>query len=216
MLQVEGLTKSYRHRGGGVEVLRDLDLRAGAGEFVAVSGPSGCGKTTFLLIAGALLVPDSGSVRVGDASLYAMSIDERAAYRARNIGFVFQQFHLMPYLSVRENILVPGLVLPEDLRPGAEALIDRLGLRPRAAHLPSELSVGERQRTALARGLVHRPSLVLADEPTGNLDTANADIVIGCLGEYAAGGGTVLMATHSREAAARADRFVDLKAEKSD
>jgi len=213
MLEVEGLTKSYRGRGAAVDVLRDLDLRADDGEFVAVRGPSGCGKTTFLLIVGALLAPDSGNVRVGNASLYAMSFDERVAYRARHIGFVFQQFHLMPYLNVRENILVPELVLTDNLHAEAEELIERFGLTPRAGHLPSELSVGERQRTALARGLVHRPSLVLADEPTGNLDAANADIVIGCLREYAAGGGTVLMATHSREAAARADRMGELKGE---
>ena len=216
MIELKNISKAYRSkRGTPVEVLKDMNLRAEAGEFVAVTGPSGCGKSTLLLIAGSLLQPDEGSVLIDDCDFTALNADDRALRRAETVGFVFQRFHLLPYLTVRENILSGAVALETEetkKRERAEALMESLGMTGRADHLPGELSVGEMQRTALARAFLNQPKVILADEPTGNLDPDNADLVLKSFAGFAAEGGVVLMVTHSPLDAARATRQLPLPA----
>src|SRR5574341_944024 len=212
MLEVEKIGKSFPTRHGEVRALVDASLNVRVGEFVSVQGPSGCGKSTLLLACGGLQRPDHGRVLLEGQDLYAISPDARAGVRARRIGFVFQRFHLAPYLSVLENVLAPSMALGEDgARTRAEELIERFGLADRKTHFPAQLSTGERQRTALARALLNRPGLLLADEPTGNLDPGNARVVLEWLGEFARSGGAVLLVTHDPNAAAYARRSVRME-----
>lgn len=198
LLALKNVNKIYRRRGGHtVAAMRDVSMELVAEKFTVVRGPSGSGKTTLLLAAGGLLAPDNGDVMVNGTNLYALSAEERAKFRARNIGYVFQQFHLVPYLSVVDNVLVPALAYHEEgLRERAETLVSTFGLAHRRDHPPSELSTGERQRVALARALLHNPRVLLADEPTGNLDDKNAAVVIAHLESFVKQGGAVLVATH--------------------
>ena len=197
MLEIDGISKRYSHRNGEVAALNGVSLNVRKGIFAAVQGPSGCGKTTLLLAAGGLLAPDGGTVKVDGVDPYALSPDARAGFRASTIGFVFQQFHLIPYLTVLENILAPSMAFPGGGIDRARELAVRFNLDRRVHHLPAELSTGERQRTALARALFNRPKLLLADEPTGNLDADNASRVIAFFREFADEGRSVLMVTHS-------------------
>ncbi len=213
MLDIEGITKTYRGQAGAVTALEDVSLTVAAGEFVGVQGPSGCGKSTLLLAAGGLLACEAGAVRIAGTDPYELPPNDRAAFRAREVGFVFQRFHLVPYLSVRDNVLAASLACPApDARERAEELIAHFGLADRIDHTPAELSTGERQRTALARALLNRPRLLLADEPTGNLDAASADAVMGVLKKFASDGGAVLLVTHDPRAADVAGRTVHLHA----
>lgn len=214
MLELNDLNKAYTAPSGkAVQALGGVSLTVAPGDFVALMGPSGCGKTSLLLIAGGLLAPDSGTVRVDGDDFYALGGEARAARRASTIGFVFQQFHLVPYLTVQENILAPGLALPKhEGRERSMELMETFGLSDRSNHRPGELSTGERQRTALARALFNRPRILLADEPTGNLDEANANIVLSHLADFAKESGAVLMVTHQADAAKRASRIVEMKA----
>lgn len=211
-LDIQRVSKSYHGRDGTVAALTDVSLAVAPGELVAVQGPSGCGKTTLLLAAGGLLQPDGGRITVAEEDLAALSSEKRARLRAGHIGFVFQQFHLVPYLSVWENVLTPALAWPApDVESRAHELLERFGLSARAPHVPADLSTGERQRTALARALLNRPGLILADEPTGNLDPENANTVIGCLQEFAQAGGAVLLVTHDATLAQQARRVLRLQ-----
>jgi putative ABC transport system ATP-binding protein len=205
MLRLNSVTRSFVKDGRTITVLDGLSLEMRPGDFVAVQGPSGCGKTTLLLTCGLLLTPNAGAVTILQSDVYKLSADARAAFRARHIGFVFQQFHLIPYLNVCENILAPAAALctPEVERRARE-LLERFGLKDRDRHYPAELSTGERQRACFARALLHQPSLLLADEPTGNLDGDNACIALDAMADFAAGGGMVLLVTHDERAAARA------------
>jgi putative ABC transport system ATP-binding protein len=213
VLELEQATRLYQGALGFIHALDKVTLTLQAGEFVAVQGPSGCGKTTLLLTAGSLLQPSSGQVRINGQAPYQMVPEERARFRAATIGFVFQQFHLVPYLSVLENVLAPTLARPiPDARTRARELIREFGLEARALHKPGALSTGERQRVALARALLHGPRLVLADEPTGNLDAVNAAAVLDHLAAFARKGGAVLLATHDAQAAARAQRILPMRA----
>jgi len=182
------------------------------GEFVAVRGPSGSGKTTLLLTLGGMQRPSEGLVQLAGRDLYAMSPAERARLRSSEIGFVFQMFHLVPYLDLLGNVLLacPGKPSAE-VRQRAGELMDELGLADRASHRPGELSAGERQRLAVARALLNRPKLILADEPTGNLDPENAAEVIRHLAEFHRGGGTVVLVTHGEVVNAHADRTLSLE-----
>ena len=214
MLEITNLSKRYSHAGGAVDALADVSLTVGAGEFVSVQGPSGCGKSTLLLAAGGLLAGDSGQVLLSGEDPYALGPDARAALRARRIGFVFQQFNLVPYLSVLDNVLSPSLAAKKGSEaPSSRAreLIEHFGLGHRMEHKPSELSVGERQRTALARALLNRPGLILADEPTGNLDADNACAVLEYLAEFARAGGAVMLVTHDDRAAGYARRVLRMR-----
>lgn len=211
MLQICNVAKCYHGPGGCIPALGELSLQVSAGEFVAVQGPSGCGKTTLLLIAGGLLQPDGGNVVVNGQDVYALPSEARARFRATAVGFVFQQFHLVPYLSVLDNVLAPTVAQPvEGARDRARELIKRFGLSDRLRHVPAQLSTGERQRTALARALLTRPRVLLADEPTGNLDDENGQVVLQHMADYARSGAAVLLVTHDRRAAEVADRVVPM------
>jgi ABC-type lipoprotein export system ATPase subunit len=214
MLSLSNVSKRYGRADRAVDALRHVSLDVAEGEFVVVRGPSGCGKTTLLLAAGGLLAPDEGTVAVAGRDPYALDADARADLRASAIGFVFQRFHLLPYLSVIDNVLAPSLAARrgggDDARRRALQLIERFGLAGRADHLPSELSTGEQQRAALARALLNGPSLVLADEPTGNLDDDNGREVLAALAELARDGRAVLLVTHDARAEAFAQRTVFL------
>jgi len=215
VLQAKGVSKVYQGSAGSVRALDGVSVSAGAGEFVSVQGPSGCGKSTLLLACGGLLGCDAGQIEIEGQDPYALGPNERAAFRAKHVGYVFQQFHLVPYLTVWDNILTPTLAHPlPDAAQRAEELIEYLGLGDRKHHVPAELSTGERQRTALARALLHHPNLLLADEPTGNLDSDSAHAVLRHLSEFAANGGAVLLVTHDDRAAGYAHRTVHMEAGK--
>lgn len=212
LLYAENLKKSFPGPTGEVLALDGVSLTLDPGDFLAIKGPSGCGKSTLLFTLGALLRPDSGNVAVLDHEPYAMTREQRAGVRAKSIGFVFQQFHLTPYLSVLDNVRAPALALPgADAKARALELIELLGLTGRADHVPSMLSTGERQRTALARALFNQPKILLADEPTGNLDEDNSAIVLKRMSEFADKGGAVVLVTHEREAAAHAHRIMRMR-----
>lgn len=208
MLKLDNIRKTWPAKAGAVHALDDVSLSVQQGELVTIKGPSGCGKSTLLLAAGAMQRPSSGKVLVDGTDIYALTPTARGAFRREKIGFVFQLFHLVPYLSVRENVQLAASTPAAQDR--IDALIDELGLGARSAHRPAELSAGERQRTALARALVNQPRLLLADEPTGNLDPENAATVVKHLGAYRDAGGTVLVVTHGTDADAVADRCVRL------
>ena len=211
ILQCTNVSRSFAGPNGTVHALSDVSLRAESGELVAVRGPSGCGKTTLLLVAGALLKPSSGEVRLDSQDPYGLSPNRRSGLRAEAIGFVFQQFYLVPYLDVLDNVLAPSVARPQpDAAARARELVQRFGLEHRLHHVPSQLSTGERQRTALARALMNRPKLILADEPTGNLDDANGDVVLHHLSEFAQGGGAALVVTHDARVAEIAHRTLTM------
>jgi len=212
MLEVKNLTRCFEGPAGVIRALDGVSLDVAEGEFVAVHGPSGCGKTTLLLVAGGLLQPSSGQVTVDGEDPYRLPPEKRSRFRADKIGFVFQQFHLVPYLTVLDNVAAPSLAKPE---PNADArareLVSRFNLEDRIRHVPAKLSTGERQRTALARALLNRPKLLLADEPTGNLDVENAQNVLQYFADFAKEGGAVLVVTHDTRAATYAHRMLEMQ-----
>lgn len=215
MLRTEAVKKVYAQKRGSVTGLDGLTLEIPKGDFVAIVGPSGCGKSTLLLTLGGMLSPTSGKVFLEEQSLYDLSPDDRAKLRRKIIGFVFQQFNLVPYLTARENIQVPLFLAgldPAQQEARAAELLERVGLAERAEHKPAELSVGQQQRVALARTLANDPQLILADEPTGNLDPETAEEVFGFLEELNAEGRTVVLVTHDPSSAARCKRTLRLRA----
>ena len=213
MIQAERITKRYRRRDGEVLALDGVSLEVAEGEFVSIMGPSGCGKSTLLLTLGCLIRPTEGKVWLDGRSVYDLSHQEAAALRLKTIGFVFQTFNLVPYLTALENVQLPlylsGLS-PAQQRARAEHLLGKVGLGDRLSHKPSELSVGQQQRVALARTLANEPRLILADEPTGNLDPALAEEMLDHLQELHQEGVTVVMVTHDPRMAARAQRQLRL------
>lgn len=211
MLTLHDLTKVYPTRAGEVRALDGVDLQIDEGEFVTVCGPSGSGKTTLLMMVAAMLRPSRGTVQFEHEDIYALSGPQRARFRAENIGFVFQMFHLVPYLSVLENVLVAGGAVGRRDRAHAAEILQQLGLKHRVGHRPAELSAGEKQRTAMARALLNRPKVILADEPTGNLDPDNAQAVLTHLRDFQRAGGTVIVATHGPAAREFATRTVHLR-----
>ncbi len=210
LLELTGVSKVYPGAGSEVRALDEVSLAVGAGEFVAVRGPSGCGKSTLLGLVGGLAKPTAGTVVVAGETVSALGPAERARFRAARIGFVFQLFHLLPYLSVLDNVLVAA---PGDASAAGRAreLLSRFGLESRLGHRPGQLSAGERQRVAMARALLNGPQLLLADEPTGNLDPESREALLEIVCEFHAGGGTVLLVTHDEAAAARAGRTLTLR-----
>ena len=211
MLEFKDVGKWFDGTKGKVTALEGVSLSVSPGELLAVRGPSGCGKTTLLLTAGGLLRPSTGKVSLDGQDPYELNPEERSRLRAHKIGFVFQQFHLIPYLTVRQNILAASLALPaKEADQRADELIGQFGLDDRVDHVPAQLSTGERQRTALARAALNQPKVILADEPTGNLDERNAEIVFGYLSQYVTNGGCVLLVTHDVRAAAHATRTLQM------
>ena len=191
-----------------IEPLVEVTFKVEPGEFVAIQGPSGTGKSTLLLIAGGLLQPTGGTVNVAGIEVTNSSPAELSRFRSEKIGFVFQMFHLVPYLNVRDNIRMGQLSKDPE---AVETMMKRLGLSPRSESFPTMLSAGEQQRTALARAMIHQPAVILADEPTGNLDPENARQVLELLDEYRKQGGTVLMVSHGTDILKYADRVLILK-----
>ena len=212
ILEVTNVHKTFAGtNGSSVKAVEGVDLEARAGEFLALRGPSGCGKSTLLFVTGGLLRPDEGKVEIAGESLYEQDAAKQASIRASQVGFVFQQFHLVPYLNALDNVLAPTLArsIP-DATEKANALLETFGLSDRRGHVPSTLSVGEQQRVALARALLPEPKLLLADEPTGNLDPENAKAILTRLGDFAAAGGAVIMVTHDDRAAEHATRSIQM------
>ena len=205
MLSVRGVSKSYPTEAGTLPILDGVSMELAPGEAVCILGPSGSGKSTLLFILGALEAPTAGAVSLGGQDVFALAEAERAAFRNRHVGFVFQDHCLLPQCSVLENVLLPSVVAPPaDHASRARELRDRVGLGPRAAHRPAQLSGGERQRTAVARALLLSPTLLLCDEPTGNLDRKAADTVASMLLDLHAEKRTILvLVTHSLELARR-------------
>jgi ABC-type lipoprotein export system ATPase subunit len=216
MLIAEAVSKQYPTPRGPLAILEAVSLTVQRGESVAIMGPSGCGKSTLLYILGALEPPSSGTIRVDDVDPYALDEPGQAAFRNARVGFVFQDHLLLPQLSALDNVLLPTIVAtngppPGELTTRALTLLADVGLQRRVDHRPGELSGGERQRVAIARALILRPSLLLCDEPTGNLDSANAATVLALIDELNEAGLTVLMVTHDQQVAARAHRSVLIK-----
>ncbi len=212
VLKISNVSKNYVTKKRTVKALNGLSLELAKGKCVAVRGPSGCGKSTLLLTAGTLLRPDAGGVFVDDSNVYDINGNARAKFRAEHIGFVFQQFHLVSYLTVMDNVLAASVAMKSNnTRERAAELIEKFGMADRADHVPAELSTGERQRVALARALLNRPGLLLADEPTGNLDSDNAHDVLEYFTEFVKAGGAVLLVTHDERATEYADRCLQMR-----
>ena len=211
MISCQSVSKVYPSQSGDVRSLDQFDLEISKGEFLVVRGGSGSGKTTLLLALGGMLRPSSGMIKLKDRDLYGISNAERAQLRSRSIGFVFQMFHLIPYLNVLDNILLahPGKQ-DKAIHDRGRALMSDLGIEHRLSHRPGELSAGERQRAAIGRALLNEPELILADEPTGNLDPDNTAEVFNHLSQFHRAGGTVVVVTHGQAANIFADRVIHL------
>lgn len=212
LLEVQNISKTYGSGETAVQALKDVSFSVSKGEYVAVVGESGSGKSTLLNVVGALDTPTSGRVKIGGKDTFSMKEQELTLFRRRNIGFIFQAFHLIPELTVEQNMVFP--VLLDHQKPDLkylEELLQVLNLKERRDHLPGQLSGGQQQRAAIGRALITRPSLILADEPTGNLDSQNSGEVIDLLKEASEKyGQTILMITHNREIAQTADRVLQV------
>lgn len=214
MIELRDVRRHYAMSGQTVHALAGVDLRIEAGDFVAITGPSGSGKSSLLNILGCLDHPSSGHYLIEGRDVASLDDESSSDMRNRRIGFVFQSFHLLPRLTVLENVLLPlrfHRQPPPGARDRALALLDRVGLRERRDHRPNELSGGQMQRAAIARALLLQPALLLADEPTGNLDSRSAADVLALIDEVHAGGQTVVLVTHDHDVAARAPRQVKLR-----
>ena len=207
LVEVEHLTREY----DGVRALDNLSFRVDAGEWIAIMGPSGSGKTTLVNILGGLDAPTSGRVLVAGADIGQMDEAGLTRYRAEKVGFVFQQYHLVPYLTALENVMLAQYFHSMTDEHEAREALGRVGLAERAEHLPSQMSGGEQQRVAIARALINQPRIILADEPTGNLDEANEHIVVNLLRELHAQGHTILLVTHDPSIGRLADRRIELE-----
>jgi putative ABC transport system ATP-binding protein len=210
VIALNGVTREYSGHAGVVRALDHASFSIVAGEWVAVTGPSGSGKSTLVNLLGCLDRPTEGQLRIDGIDVATMSAAELDRFRADKIGFIFQQFHLIPYLSALENIMLAQYFHSMTDEKEAKSALERVGLGQRAEHLPSELSGGEQQRVCIARALINNPPILLADEPTGNLDAANQQIVAGLLQDLHAHGHTIVMVTHDPEMAALAQRKIAL------
>jgi putative ABC transport system ATP-binding protein len=210
-IQGENLIKEYGSGESAVLALRGIDVGIEKGELIAIMGESGSGKSTLLSILGALNTPSAGTYRVGDKDVYRLSQEERADFRSQFLGFIFQSFHLVPYLTVKENVmlpLVPGRMKGREKGRLAEEALARVGLGGKASRLPSQLSGGEQERVAIARAVVHRPPILLADEPTGNLDSRTSREIMDLLRGLNNEGMTIIMVTHNPECARYASKIL--------
>ena len=214
MIKLQGLSKIYHTPAGDYAALRSIDLQIAAGEFVAIAGKSGSGKSTLLNLVGGIDSPTSGTVEVGGTFIQGLNQGRLAVWRGRNVGFVFQFFQLLPTLTVAENVMLPmdfcRTYPVRERRKRALDLLDRVGVAPQADKLPSALSGGEQQRAAIARALANDPPVILADEPTGNLDSVTAGAVLDLFRTMASSGTTVVIATHERDITRLVDRKIEV------
>jgi putative ABC transport system ATP-binding protein len=211
-LEVDRVSKHYRASGGApLKALDDVSFTAAAGEWIAIMGPSGSGKTTLLNILGCLDQPTSGAVRIGSTDIATLGRSELVRFRAETVGLVFQQYHLIPHLTAIENVMLAQYFHSMTDEGEARRALEHVGLADRAGHLPSQLSGGEQQRVAIARALVNDPKIILADEPTGNLDAANEQIVLDLLSGLHAQGRTILLVSHDERVGRCADRRINLE-----
>jgi len=212
MIQTSDLQRSYRIGKKSIEVLRGIDLDIHAGERVFLCGPSGAGKTTLLYTLAGLEHPERGVVRIHGRDLYAMRRREQAQFRNREIGYVFQNYHLLPELTALENVMVPAAIGGRDEREAALAALERVGLADRVQHLPAELSGGEQQRVAIARAVVNQPKVLFADEPTGNLDSRHgAEVMEVLMGLATENQATLVVVTHDRNLSTTGDRVLEIR-----
>ncbi|MCW4049588.1 MAG: ABC transporter ATP-binding protein [Candidatus Bathyarchaeota archaeon] len=214
MIEINNVTKSYTMGEEKISALNEVSLTVEEGDFMAVTGPSGSGKSTLLYTIGGLLTPTHGNVQVNGSMIYSLTSKERARFRRENVGFIFQTFELLPYLTALENVMIPLSLAGEDSRDqekwALEAL-EKVGLGKRATHKPNELSGGEQQRVAVARGLVNEANILLADEPTGNLDQKTGDEIMSLLRELNdEDGQTIIYVTHDQSNAKLADKVVGM------
>lgn len=211
MVEIKEITKKFSSKKNNVVALNKVTLKVEKGEFVLIKGESGSGKSTLLFTIGGMMNPTSGNVKVNDKDIFSLSEKERGNYRANEIGFVFQSYHLLPYLNVYENIMLPDeLATTKINQEDVLKITEELGIKDRLYHKPSELSAGEKQRVAIARALIINPSVILADEPTGNLDEKNTIEVMDHLKAFQQKGGTILMVTHGNLADSYASRIIEL------
>lgn len=214
MIKTTDLTKNYPSGDGEVAALRGVDLTVETGEFVCIMGQSGSGKSTLLTILGGMCHPSAGTVEVDGTALYGLNDDGLADFRARHFGFVFQSFHLVPYLTALENVMLPLAPLKlaaEEKRSMAAEALAQVGLAGKEGRLPGKMSGGEQERVAIARAVVNRPAILFADEPTGNLDSATSDQVMGLFAQLHQAGQTIVMVTHNPENGSYAQRMIRLK-----
>ena len=211
ILKASDISKSYNSDKNRIKVVDNYNIDLFSSEFVSLTGPSGCGKTTILMIIGCLLKPDHGTVEIDGLDIYSMNSSRIAEQRSKKIGFIYQDFKLIPYLTIKENILCSSLINDGgNLEDKANDLILRLGLNHRVNHRPEQLSAGEKQRTAIARALLMEPRLIIADEPTGNLDKKNSSIVIEALKHYSDEGACVIMVSHDEDVKKSSDRHIQM------
>ncbi len=213
MLEMIDVHVNYSMRGESVKALEGVTITVEQGDFLAVVGPSGSGKSTFLQSLGGMLSPTKGEIRMDDTSLYELSADHRASLRKKDVGFVFQTFNLLPYLTAKQNVQIPLMLngeAKEKQSQLADELLEKVGLSDRKNHKPSELSSGQQQRVALARMLANDPRIIFADEPTGSLDPETGSQVIEFLKELNSEGRTIIMVTHDPRAAKQASRCIRL------
>ncbi len=210
-LSCQGLWKIYEMGDEKVQAVRGIDLQVNRGEMVAIMGPSGCGKTTLLNILSGIDEPSAGQVFVSDRPLFGISDDERTNLRGKEMGFIFQKFHLLDVMNAVENVEIPLLLLgnsPEESRLKAVQALEKVGLGDRVNHRPAELSGGQQQRVSIARAIVHDPSVILCDEPTGNLDSETSSQVMDLLSELNESGSTLVIVTHDMDIAKQCSRII--------
>jgi len=213
MIAVNDVTKSYIIGGNQVNALHDVSLEISEGDFMAVTGPSGSGKSTLLYTLGGLLTPNTGRVLVNESDIYRLNQRMRAKFRRDNVGFIFQTFELLPYLTALENVMLPlsiDGVSGWEQEDRAYNSLEKVGLDERADHKPTELSGGEQQRVAVARGLVNEPKILLADEPTGNLDQKTGDGIMGLLSDLNEEGQTIVFVTHDQSRTVIANKVIGM------
>lgn len=214
LIEIRSVRKRFSSNGTAFEALRGIDLQVEEGSFLAVTGESGSGKSTLISILGGIAPPSEGEVTIDSIPIYSLPIEKLSDFRREYIGFVFQQFHLIPYLTAVENVMLPLAVTDmkqKDQLESALHALEKVGLRDKAAKLPSQMSGGEQQRIAIARAIVNQPPIIIADEPTGNLDTRTGEGIFELFFGLNGGGQTVIMVTHNPSLAARAKRIVAMK-----
>jgi putative ABC transport system ATP-binding protein len=214
LIEIKDVKKQYRSGGDVVDALRGVDISIETGEFITIMGQSGSGKSTLLSVLGGMNHPTAGEVEMAGVKLYRLPGEKLADFRAQNLGFVFQSFHLIPYLTALENVMLPLAIVRKSAsakKTAAQGALERVGLGKKVDRLPNQLSGGEQERVAIARAIVNNPHILLADEPTGNLDSKTSEEVMGLFRELNRSGQTVVMVTHNPENCHYADRTIQLR-----